>query len=231
MPQTGHRQRIKDRFRKEGLEHFEDKHALELLLCYGLPRKDTKPLAEELIDTFGGLTQVLDASTEQLEKVPGVGKNLSTFLVLVREFMRRYNIAKTALDRPLTSIDDYCDYLKPYFNGKRNEEVYLLCLDAKFKPICCRKIGEGSIHSAAISVRKIAEVVLNVNATTIVLAHNHPGGLAFPSDEDVQTTQHLASALSGVDIVLADHVIVADDDAISMVASRIYDPRRYFNIG
>lgn len=231
MPQTGHRQRIKNRFRKEGLDGFEDKHALELLLCYGLPRKDTKPLAEELIENFGGLTQVLDASTEQLEKVPGVGENLSTFLVLVREFVRRYNIAKSSADGPLSGIDDYCNYLKPYFDGKRNEEVYLLCLDAKFKPICCRKIAEGSVHSASVSVRKIAEVVLNINATTIVLAHNHPGGIALPSDEDIHTTHHLAQALSGVDIVLADHVVVADDDAISMVASRLYDPRKYANIG
>lgn len=230
MAYTGHRKRIKDRFRKEGLDGFEDKHALELLLCYGLPRKDTKPLAEELISTFGGLTQVLDASQEQLEKVDGVGENLSTFLTLIREFSRRYNIAKNTTNRPLSSIDEYCNYVKHYFNGKRNEEVYLLCLDAKFMPLCCRKISEGSVHSSTISLRRIVEVALNVNATTVVLAHNHPGGYAIPSEEDKATTYRLAKSLSDVDIVLADHIVVAEDEAISMVASRSYNPYQFNSI-
>lgn len=229
MPQTGHRSRIKDRFRKEGLDSFEDKHALELLLCYGLPRKDTKQLSEELLSTFGGLTQVLDASPEQLEKVPGMGENLSTFLCLVREFVRRYNIAKSQPDEPLTSTEDCCNYIRQYFSGKRNEVVYLLCLDAKFMPLCCKQIAEGSINSSTVSIRKIAEITLNVNATTVVLAHNHPGGLAIPSNEDIATTIRLAKVLSEMDIVLADHIVVAGDEAVSMVASRYYNPRQHIN--
>lgn len=227
MVHTGHRQRIKDRFRKEGLDGFEDKHALELLLCYGIPRKDTKPLAEELLAHFGGLTQVLDASAEQLEKVPGVGENLSTYLTLVRDFVRRYNIAKSNPGAPLTSVEDYCNYLKSYFDGKRNEEVYALCLDAKFMPLCCEKIAEGSVQSATVSVRKIAELALNVNATTVVLGHNHPGGLAFPSTEDAYTTKQIAKALSSLNIVLADHVVVAGDEVVSMVDSRRFNPREF----
>ncbi len=230
MDYMGHRQRIKDRFREEGLDGFADKHVLELLLCYGLPRKDTKPLAEELIKHFGGLTQVMDASPEQLENVPGVGKNLSTYLTLVREFVRRYNIAKMNPGKPLDSIDAYCYYIKQHYYGKRNEEVYVLCLDAKFRPLCCKKISEGSIRMSTISVRKIAEVALNVNATTVVLSHNHPGGLAIPSEADKQTTEYLARALSNLDVVLADHVIVADDDAVSLVASKMFDPRLFANI-
>ena len=110
MAYTGHRQRIKDRFRKEGLDGFEDKHALELLLCYGLPRKDTKPLAEELLARFGGLTQVLDASAEQLEKVPGVGENVATYLNLVMAAGRYYALRKA--DRPLIldSTNKYGSY-------------------------------------------------------------------------------------------------------------------------
>lgn len=229
MAYTGHRQRIKERFRKEGLDGFEDKHALELLLCYGLPRKDTKPLAEELLARFGGLTQVLDASPEQLEKVTGVGEHLSTYLTLVREFVRRYNIAKNNPDAPMTSISEYCDYIKGYFDGKRNEEVYVLCLDAKFKPLCCTKIAEGSVHSATVSVRKIAELALNVNATTVILAHNHPGGLAIPSHEDAFTTERLAKAIAALDIILADHVVVVGDEAISLVASNMFNPHKFAN--
>ena len=229
MSYTGHRQRIKDRFRKEGLDSFEDKHALELLLCYGLPRKDSKPVAEELLATFGGLTQVLDAAPEQLETVPGVGENLSTFLMLIREFVRRYNIEKSEIDKPMTSAKDYCKHIRHYFDGQRNEMVYLLCLDARFKPLCCKRIAEGSIHTTSISVRKIAEVALNVNATTVILAHNHPGGFAFPSAEDRRTTEQLAKSLAALDIILADHVIVSDDETISLADSRMYNPRQFID--
>ena len=230
LDQTGHRQRIKNRFRQEGLDSFEDKHAMELLLFYSIPRKDTKPLAQTLINEFGGLTQVLDASPEQLEKIEGVGENVSTFLALVREFVRRYNISKQNGDVPLESLAQCCDFVKPYFEGKRNEVIYLLCLDAKFKVLCCKQVGEGSVNAAAISVRKIVETALNVNATTVVLAHNHPGGLAVPSEEDRQTTYRVANALRTVDITLADHIIVADDEAVSMVSSRMFDPNHIAGI-
>ena len=94
-------------------------------------------------------------------------------------------------------------------------------------PICCRSIAVGSVHSLTISTRKIIEAALNVNATTVVLAHNHPGGFAIPSEEDKATTHRLAKVLADVDIVLADHIIVSDDEAISMVASKVFDPYQF----
>ena len=102
--------------------------------------------------------------------------------------------------------------------------VYVLCLDAKCKVLCCREVGEGSVNSASVSIRRIVEVALSVNATTVVLAHNHPSGIALPSGEDVQTTRRLAAALDAVDIALADHIIVADDDYVSLVQSGLYQP-------
>ena len=99
------------------------------------------------------------------------------------------------------------------------ETVFLLCLDAKCKVLCCREIGQGSVNSAGISVRKIVEVALGANATTVVLAHNHPSGLALPSAEDIQTTRRVAAALKAVEVHLADHIVVADGDYVSMVQS------------
>ena len=99
------------------------------------------------------------------------------------------------------------------------ETVFLLCLDAKCKVLCCKEVGEGSVNSAAISVRRIVEVALASNATTVVLAHNHPSGLAIPSEEDIPTTRRVAAALNTVEIILADHIVVADDDFVSMVQS------------
>ena len=97
--------------------------------------------------------------------------------------------------------------------------MFLLCLDAKCKVLCCKEIGEGSVNTASISVRKVVETALSANATTVVLAHNHPSGIAVPSNEDIQTTQRIAAALNAVEVYLADHIVVADGDYVSMVQS------------
>lgn len=218
----GHRQRMKDRFRREGLDHFEEHQVLELLLFYCIPRKDTNPIAHALIERFGSLSQVLEAPAEELAKVPGMGDSAATFLNLTTAVGRYYLVNRSMQNVILPTIEKCGEYLVPFFYGRRNETVYLLCLDAKCKVLCCREVGEGSVNSANISVRKIVEVALGANATTVVLAHNHPSGLALPSGEDVQTTRRIAAALAAVEIGLADHIVVADDDFVSLAQSGYY---------
>lgn len=224
---AGHRQRVKDRFRKEGLDSFEEVHALELLLFYAIPQRDTKGLARALLDRFGSLPLVLEATAEELMSVPGVGENVATYLNLIMAAGRYYALRKA--DRPviLDSTNKYGSYLVDYFMGVRNETVYVVCLDAKCKVLCCQKVGEGDVNSANVPLRRVVEIALGANATTVILAHNHPSGVALPSAEDVQTTLRLASALGAMDIILIDHVIVADEDYVSLVQSRYYDPREY----
>ena len=106
-----------------------------------------------------------------------------------------------------------------FFKGRKNETVFLLCLDANCKVLCCKEVGEGSVNSAGLSIRKIVETALAANATSVVLAHNHSSGIAIPSTDDKQTPRQLAVALRAVDIHLVDHVVVADDDYVSMVQS------------
>lgn len=223
---TDHRKRVKDRFRKEGLDNFDERYVLELLLFYCVPRKDTKELAIRLLNHFGSIVHVLDATAEELERVPGVGEGISTFFALRRAVDRYYQIKRDDLDSqgPLNHADDFGKYLRARFEYQRNEVVYVLCLDAKCKPIGCLLVGEGGVNSASVPVRKVVEICLNANATSVVLAHNHPGGLAFPSQEDIQTTRRLAQALRAVDIYLADHLIFSDCDHISMVSSGYYHP-------
>ena len=115
-------------------------------------------------------------------------------------------------------------YLIPHFFGRRNETVFILCLDAKCKVLGCVEVGEGSVNSAGVPIRRIVETALAYSATTVVLAHNHPSGLALPSGEDVQTTHRVAAALNAVEISLADHIVVADDDFVSIVQSGYYRP-------
>lgn len=215
----GHRQRMKQRFLEEGLDKFTDIQVLELLLFYCIPRKDTNPIAHALLAHFGSLSQVLEAPVEELQKVDGVGENAALFLHLTTEVSRFYLVDRSTRVTILPTLDDCARYLVPFFFGRRNETVFLLCMDAKCKILCCREIGEGSINSAGISVRKVVETALGVGATTVVLAHNHPSGVAVPSGDDIQTTRRVAAALSAVEINLADHIIVADDDWVSLVQS------------
>lgn len=215
----GHRQRLKERFLLGGLDNFTDVQVLELVLFYCIPRKDTNPIAHALLDHFGSLSQVLEASVEELQKVPGIGENTAIYLTMLTQVGRYYLVDRSQREVILPTIDKCGAYLVPYFFGRSVETVFLLCLDAKCKVLCCREIGQGSVNSAGISVRKIVEVALGANATTVVLAHNHPSGLALPSAEDLQTTHRVAAALSAVEVHLADHIVVADGDYVSMVQS------------
>ena len=215
----GHRERMKKRFLEEGLDSFTQIQALELLLFYCIPQKDTNPLAHALLDRFGSLSQVLEAPVEELRKVPGVGDHTATFLHLITEAGRFYLVNRSSQEKILPTLESCAEFMLPFFFGRKVETVFLLCLDAKCKVLCCREIGEGSINAAGISVRRVVETALNAGATTVVLAHNHPSGLALPSTEDIQTTRRVAMALSAVEIQLADHIVVADGDYVSMVQS------------
>lgn len=220
----GHRRRLKERFRAEGLDHFEEHQVLELLLFYCIPRQDTNPIAHALLERFGSLSQVLEAPAEELEKVPGIGSNAATFLALTTAVGRYYLVNRSMQTVILSTIEQCGQYLVPFFYGRRNETVYLLCLDAKCKVLCCKEVGEGSVNSAGVPIRKIVETALGANATTVVLAHNHPSGLAIPSGDDISTTRRVAAALDVVEIGLADHIIVADDDFVSLAQSGVYRP-------
>lgn len=224
MIHDGHRQRLKDRFRAQGLDDFTDVQALELLLFYCIPRRDTNPIAHALLDRFGSLHQVLEAPLHELEKVDGVGAQASTLISLTRHLARSYGVSRSNCQNILNTTSKCGQFLKPYFLGKRDETVYLLCLDAKCKVLGCAEVGRGSVNSAGLSVRRIVENALSLNATSVVLAHNHPSGLAIPSNEDVITTRRIAMALNAVGILLADHIIVAEDDFVSLAESGLYHP-------
>ena len=218
-----HRQRVKKRFRDEGLDHFEELHALELLLFYGLPREDTNPIAHDLLNKFGSLRNVLEAPVEQLMTVNRIGEHAAILLSLVKGIALKYMISGDS-EAPLNTLADCGSYLVNRFIGHRDEAVMLLCLDAKRAPLCCRVVSEGSVNAAEISTRKVVEAALSVNATSVILAHNHPSGIAVPSMQDIVTTRRMGAALSAVDIILEDHIVVAGRDYVSLRDSNYYDP-------
>lgn len=219
-----HRKRLKQRFLRAGLENFDDLYILELLLFYCVPRKDTNLLAHKLLERFGTLPNVLDASVEELKKVDGVGDGIVTFFLLLRDTERVCQIRRNAQIAIVNSHEDIKKHMLAQMNNQRNETVYMMCLDAKRKILSIEKVGEGSVNSANVPIRRIVELALASNATTVILGHNHPGGLAFPSQEDINTTIYVAKALRAVEVYLADHVIVADGEYVSLAQSGVYRP-------
>lgn len=223
----GHRERVKQEFLKGGLEAFSDVRALELLLFYALPQGDVNPLAHALLDAFGSLAGVLDASPEDLKRVRGIGDHTAILLKLVPALSAKYLASRTSDGFILRQTSDLRTLFAPYFFGARNEMTYLACFDGKLKLLGVRKISEGSPTATDIGMRQIAAAALSFNASAVVLAHNHPSGVATPSDDDVSTTVYLRKYLQGIDIHVYDHVILADDDMVSMRDSGYFIPVGY----
>ena len=218
---AGHRQRVKTEFLTRGLEGWPEHRVLEIMLFYAIPQGDVNALAHALIDRFGSLAGVLDASVDLLCQVPGVGEHTAALLKLFPAVAGRYVASRSSLEDMATTSDQVRRILAPYFFGARNEMTYLLCLDGKHKALGVRKLGEGSIHTAEITARRLTEEALALRAAGVILAHNHISGLAIPSAEDRNTTLYLKGVLEPIGIELVDHVIFCDDDMVSMRDSRM----------
>lgn len=215
----GHRKRMKERFIKSGLDDFAPHNILELLLFYSIPRGDTNPVAHRLIDTFGSLSGVFDATPEELVKVDGVGESSAILISMIPQIARKYLEDKADTANIVGGCSDIGAFLLPKFVGRTNEALMMVSIDNKNKIISCSVVAEGTVDSAKISRRKIMEEAMKVKATRVILAHNHPCGVAVPSSEDVVMTKEIGRLFAQVGIELVDHIIVANDDYVSMAAS------------
>lgn len=213
---TGHRERMKAEFLARGLEGWPDHRVLELLLFYTIPQGDVNDLAHELVEQFGSLAGVLDASVEELKKVKGVGDHTAVFLRMLPAVLGRYQGARTRLSAIINSPEEAYAWLEPYFFGARNEMVYVLCMDGKRQVLGVRKVAEGSIEMAEVNTRRIAEEAIGLRAAQIYVAHNHVSNLAIPSQADWLTTDTLRGALRPIGIELIDHLVFVDGDMVSL---------------
>ena len=212
----GHREKMRRRFLETGLDGFADHEALELLLYYAIPRQDTNPIAHALMDRYGSLSGVLAAPVEDLQKVEGIGESAAILLSLVSKISRKARLADTGPDKILNSVEQAGAYLQERFAGEPRELIYLLCLDRKGKLLACKRLAEGDVASANLNIRKVVETALLTSASAVILGHNHPSGVALPSDDDVLTTRQVQEALRTIGVPLVDHIVVADNDFVSM---------------
>ncbi len=217
----GHRSRLLENYCQTGLDGFSDVQALEMLLSFAIPRKDTNALAHQLLRQFGRLNDVLEAPIDWLTQVPGMTRRAAVLVHLQLRLWMRYDIVRQRSVKILPTTEACGKYLLPFFRDAREEQAWLLCLDGKCKVLTCRQIGRGSLNSANVPIRRVVETVLAFNATAAVMAHNHTSGIALPSQADIEATTRIREALSCVDVYLVDHVVVADDDFVSMRASNL----------
>lgn len=216
----GHRQRFKKEFLARP-DSFPDHKLLELLLFYANPRGDTNPVAHRLMERFGSLAGVLDALPAELEKTPGVGAHAVTLLKAAKELSGRYLNSRVEMGEIVQTIENARAILQPYFFGARTERACILCMDGKGKSLGVRVIGEGSVNAVQLTIRAAVETALSLNASKVILAHNHVSGVALPSAADKMTTVQMSQVLEAVGVILEDHLIFVDDDMVSLRASDV----------
>lgn len=211
-----HRARMQARVRRDGLESLAEHEALEYLLFFAIPRKNTNPIAHALIQQFGSFCRVLEASEEELAKVEGIGPSSARLIHSVLEFARYYSLHKRSRRITLKDTDKAIEYVRPLFFGFQQEALYLIAMDDHYTPLRDIRVAEGLPNKLTFDMNKLARAAVSTGCTCAILAHNHPSGLAVASEADFATTVQVVKALGLLGIDVVDHLIVTASDASSM---------------
>lgn len=215
MDPQGHRSRLRERFFNAGLEAFAPHEVLELLLTFAIPRRDTKPLAYALITKFGSLHAVLQATPQELMNVSGIGENAATLISMMMPLFRAYHQSIEKELPVLKNLEQCAHYCKGLFQGERYEKLYVICLDSRMRRLNTVLISSGDVSEVHVYSRHVLSAVSSCNATGVIITHNHPGGTALPSNEDIALTDAITLLLKGIDVIMYDHIIVSPLDTFS----------------
>lgn len=214
----GHRQKVKDRYMKTGFDGMADHNILELLLFFGIPYKDTNPIAHELMNTFGSFSGVLHAGVAELKSVKGMTENAACLLNMILPVYKRY-CSDLTKERPmLMTAEEVVEYMRPKFLDTNNERAYALCFDSGHCLIAARKLSDGDVNSTVLDMRALACAVLETKAAGVLLVHNHPNEIPLPSAGDIEQTKNAYSFLQTMKVSLMDHIIIAKSGYCSMIS-------------
>lgn len=220
----GHRQRLKEEFLAKGFDENTPPHKImEMLLFYSIPRKDTNEIAHNLVNRFGGtVSGVLDASVEELVKVDGVSHHTAALIKLMVPIVRCYLTEKNEKKNIYSNIDEVCDFLVQKYISYTKEMFSVISFSGSGRKLGFDILGEGNVSEVNVSIREVVETAINRKAVSVIIAHNHPDGVAIPSQGDIAVTRKIQSALSHINIKLLDHIIIGGDDYVSLCQSRLY---------
>lgn len=216
---AGHRERVWARYQQAGLDAFAEHEILELILMQAIPRVDVNPTAHRLIDRFGSLAGVLDAPEAELREIPGVGEKAARYLHLLPAISRAYARFRGPDAAVLDTLDKAGAYLRSVFIGETEEKLYLLLLDNRMHLLGCSLLATGTVNQVNVNKRRIIELVIHSRAACVILAHNHPHGLAVASSQDRGVTAVIESLLGELGVCLVEHVIVTDHNYAPTMAA------------
>jgi len=215
----GHRKKVRERFKNEGSDSFNDHQLLELVLFNTIPRKDTNEIAHRMINAYGSLTALCDADPQDICNTCNVSENTAVAVSIVSALAKRYTRLKWNEQNEktlLNSPDKAGAYAKTLFVEKHYECFYLICVNSQNKLNYAALVQNGTLNEVPVYTRIVVELALRYKACSVILAHNHPGGSLSPSQEDINITKTITAALDTVGIKVIDHIIVAFDDYFSL---------------
>ncbi|MBQ8001063.1 MAG: DNA repair protein RadC [Ruminococcus sp.] len=216
----GHRERMRKRYLATGFDSFQDHEILEMILYNCYSRINTNDIAHRLLDNFGSLSAVLEAPVDSL-KAAGLSERVAVYLRMIPDIARAYLDDRNNSASKIISLDTVGEYFVSKFIGRMDENLILLLMDAKCKELYCGVVATGTASGSDVPVRHIVDLAMRYNATNAAIAHNHPSGVALPSRNDIKATNTLHSTLALVGVRLVDHIIVADNDFISLRESAL----------
>lgn len=214
----GHRQRLRERL-KASPRSLADYELLELLLTYVLPRRDTKPLAKDILARFGSLDRALMADPAALRDIPGLGDAVVTFWTALRECLVRKSAAPLTRRETFSSPEQVRELVRARLGGLTKEEFWVILTDSQNRLLRFERVSRGTVDQTPAYPREILELALRHHASGVILVHNHPGGSPNPSRQDRELTDTLSRLSSELGLRLLDHLIVAGDDFVSFRAS------------
>ena len=214
-----HRKRLRTRFVDGGAQAVPDYELLELILFRALPRQDVKPLARHLIDTFGDFNRVLSASVQDLQNVNGVGAAVAVELKIIEAAAHRLSRAKVMQRHVVSSWDALLDYCHTTMAHRSTEQFRILFLDTKNVVIADEEQAQGTVDHVPVYPREVVKRALQLNASALILVHNHPSGDPTPSQADIQMTRQINTAASALGVTVHDHLIIGKSCELSFRAS------------
>ncbi len=212
---AGHRDRMRKRFLQEGPDGFADHELLEMLLYGVIPRGNTNEIAHDLLETFGSFTNIISADPYEIAKISGVGLNTGAYLSLLHEIFRRFEKERLDEKPALVSSTAAIKYCLSLASNCLRERFYLVCLDSRRNVLHTAMISEGSLLGSNVLPRDVVQAAMRYRATGVIFCHNHPGGRAYPSNDDIGLTLELKKLLKALEIEVIDHVIVAERNYFS----------------
>lgn len=216
---NGHRERIREKYIRNGIKSFQEYEILELLLTYAIPRKDTKQLAKNLLKKFGSIEKVLKAKEDELKNIEGIGRISISFLKLMGELPNIIyeNTLKNNDVLAIKNKDSLLKYLRTLIGYEKIERFYVLYLSSSNELIACEEKSYGTLDKSAVYPREIYRDVIKYNAKAVILSHNHPSGNFKPSKNDLDITKEIAKGLENFDAILLEHIIITDNSYFSFL--------------